>query len=402
MWTFLDPKGKSGREIALNQMIASFEAAHPGVTVVTELQVWQQLSEKFLAAHQTGTAPDVIWTVLPRLPAAVASGSLANLNKLFMKDWKAGDLADVDDPFFQYKATPDVHFVMTGSRSVFGECYRADLLEKAGIKPGDLQSWNAFIAAAQKMQQTDTSGRVTVWGYAQSLVANGDPAIVGMSTIVQENGKAFAEDGKPLWANDAGVKGVKFYVDMINTHKITPPDAVSMVQDDVYDQFSAGRAVFARCSSARVQRMGETLGDKGRVGFMPTPSFAPGQWLPTEVSGWTMGVWEKSNKKELAGKLVDFMSNGPADDIWVKVGGQVPMRKSTIAKNPGIFKDPKNVYLESIADTLRTSSWFPPDNAVAGKNNFFLEAVQDAIINKTSPLEALRKVERNYIRTNRL
>jgi multiple sugar transport system substrate-binding protein len=252
------------------------------------------------------------------------------------------------------------------------------------------------------MQETDAAGNVIVWGYAQSFVANGDPAIVGMSTVVQENGKAFEDDGKPAWANAAGVKGVQLYADMVGKYHITPAESVSMVQDDVYDQFSAGRAVFARCSSARVQRLMDALGDKGRVGFMPTPSFVPGKWLPTEVSGWTMGVWVNSTKAELAGALVDFMSNAEADNLWVRLGGQVPMRQSTIRENIDIFGKPENAYLVVIAETLRDSSWFPPDNAVAGKNDYFLEAVQDAITNKTPPLEALQKAEQAYIRANRL
>lgn len=402
MWTFLDPSGKSGRAVALKQMIASFEAANPGDKVQVEPQVWQQMGDKFLAANQTGTAPDVIWTVVPRLPGTVDSGALANLDELFMKDWSAEELADVNDAYYQYKAKEGAHYQMTGSRSVFGQCYRADLLEKAGIDPNDLQSWDAFIAAAQKMQAKDANGNQTIWGFAQSFVANGDPANHGISTIVQLNGHAFNDDGKPDWANEAGVKAVQLYVDMVHKYKITPPEAVSMASDDVYDQFTAGRAVFARCSSARVTRLGAALGDKGSIGYMPTPSFVPGEWSPTEVSGWTMGVWSKSENKELAGEFVKFMTNKAADELWVKVGGQVPMRQSTLKANADFFALPENAHMVVIADTLKNSSWFPPDNAVAGKNNYFLEAVQEAVTNNVPPMEALETAEKAYIRANRL
>ena len=82
MWTFLDPAGKDPREKALTMMIANFEKANPGVKIQVEPQVWQQMTDKFFAAHQTGTAPDVMWVHLRRVPDAIALGSLANLDEL--------------------------------------------------------------------------------------------------------------------------------------------------------------------------------------------------------------------------------------------------------------------------------------------------------------------------------
>jgi multiple sugar transport system substrate-binding protein len=403
LWTFLDPNGKSGREVALKQLIEGFEASHPGTTISVEPQIWQQMADKFLAADQTGTAPDLIWTVLPRIAGEIEAGALANLDELYMKDWSPEELADVDGPFYQFLSKPGEHYTVIGSRQVFGNCYRADLLEKAGIKVDDLKSWDAFIKAAQKLQETDANGNVSVWGYGQTFASNGgDSAIIGMGTVLQLNGKAFDDDGKPLWANEAGVKAVQLGVDMVEKYKITSPDSVSMSQDDVYDQFSAGRAVFARCASAKVPQMIKALGDKGTVGFMQTPSFVPDKWSLMEVSGWAMSVWSKSPNKELAGEVVEFMSDKAADEIWLKVAGQVPMRKSTFDNNKDFFADPQNAYLVDVAQTLSESSWFPAGNVAAGKNDFFQAAIQDAITNKTPPMEALEKAEQAYIRANRL
>lgn len=44
------------------------------------------MSPKFLAAHNAGNAPDIIWVVTDFLGDAIGSGSLASLNDLFIKD----------------------------------------------------------------------------------------------------------------------------------------------------------------------------------------------------------------------------------------------------------------------------------------------------------------------------
>lgn len=402
IWTFLDLNGQSGREVAFKQLVDKFEAEHDGVKIAVEPQDWRQLGNKFLAAHQTGTAPDLIWLPLPRIAAAIEAGTLANLDELFIKDWSDEELADVDGPFFQYKANPGEHYVLIGFRSQYGICYRADILNDANIKPQDLQTWDKFIAAAQSLMTRDADGNVTRWGLAQSFIPNGDSANIGMSTILQLQGNVVKEDGTPDWATDAGVRGVQLLVDMVKKYKITPMQAVSMSSDDVYDHFTAGRAVFARCASARVPNLAQALGDAQKVGYMATPSFTEGKWSPTEVGGWSTGVWAGSPNKQLAGEFLELMGSEFADALWVKLGGQIPSRKSTIEKNQEFFADPDNAYMVAVADNMANAGWFPPDNVLFGKNDAILQAVQQVLVNDASPMDALKQSEQEYSRANRL
>ena len=60
MWTFLNPSGTSPREVALAQIIANYEKANPGTRIVVETQAWDQMTPKFLAAHNTGSATTTI------------------------------------------------------------------------------------------------------------------------------------------------------------------------------------------------------------------------------------------------------------------------------------------------------------------------------------------------------
>lgn len=401
MWTFLDPNGVEGREVVLKQLIEQFEAENPGVKVQVEPQVWQQMNDKFLAAHQTGTAPDLIFVSVNRLADAIGIGALADLNELIFDDWSPEEIADIDDPYFHYKAENGRYFFAV-SRAQFGICYRKDLLAEAGIDADELKNWDAFIAAAKQLQEVDANGVVTRWGFSQGFGTSGATQIVGLSILMDEQGNVFNEDGTANWATPAGVRAIELYVDTVRESKITPEQAVSMVADDVYDQFSSGRAVFARCASARVPRLAEALGGFDKVGWMSTPSLDGDDFAPTEIGGWPVGVWSGSEHKELAADFLELMASKEADALWVTIGLQPPVRPSTVAENAELFEQPEYQYMIAIADGLKNHGWFPPDNAGNGYNQAFYEAVQDVLTNGTPSLEALQKAEDAYNRANRL
>ena len=94
MWTFLDPAKTSGREVALKNMIDSFEKANPTIKVKVEPQVFSELMAKFLAAHNTGAAPDIIWVNTENMGALMKSGAAADLNELITSKWGSGADAD--------------------------------------------------------------------------------------------------------------------------------------------------------------------------------------------------------------------------------------------------------------------------------------------------------------------
>src|SRR4051812_41457498 len=87
MWTFLDPGKTSGREVALKSMIDAFEKANPSIKVKVEPQVFSELMAKFLAAHNTGGAPDIIWVNTENMGALMKSGAAADLNELIVSKW---------------------------------------------------------------------------------------------------------------------------------------------------------------------------------------------------------------------------------------------------------------------------------------------------------------------------
>jgi multiple sugar transport system substrate-binding protein len=401
MWTFLDPAGKDPREKVLAQLIQKFEAANPGVKIAVEPQVWQQMTDKFFAAHQTNTAPDIMWVHLRRVPDAISLGSLANLDELFVKNWSKEDIDDVDGSFWRFGATPTAHYVIVHSRSNVGQFYRRDLFKEAGIDPKSLSTWDSFIKAAEKLTLRDAAGNTTRWGFGQAFAVDGANNSVVFSVMLDKQKTLFDDKNRATWATQAGIEGLSLQADMIRKYKITSPTAVSEKNDDLYDQFHAGRIAIVRGASARIPRAMQALG-ADKVGFLPTPSFTEGKYSPTEVSGWAASVWSKSPQKALAGKFVEYISNRESDTLWTVEGGAVPIRKSTIKNNAAFFAEPKNAYLAEIAAAMLDAGWFPPQNAGQGWNEELNRAAQDVLANNTDVKAALEKAQNNFNRSNKL
>ena len=402
MWTFLDPtSGKDARERVLKKLMDQFEAANPGVKIAVETQIWQQMTDKFFAASQTGSAPDVMWVHLRKVPDAIKLGALANLDELFVKNWSKDEVDDVDGSFWRFASKPGAHYHITHSRSNVGQFYRTDLFREAGIDPKSLTTWAKFIAAAEKLTVRDANGVTSRWGFGQAFSTDGANNSVAFSVMLDRDGAIFDQRNRAAWSTPAGVEGLTMQTDMIRQNKIPPPGAVSEKNDDLYDQFNAGRFAIIRGASVRMPRSMAVLG-ADKVGFLGTPSFTEGKFSPTEVAGWSVAVWSGSKNKALAGKFVEFMSNKDADRLWAVEGGAIPIRKSTIKDNPQFFSEPKNAYMADVAAAMLDTGWFPPDGAAPGWNEELNKAAQDVLTNNADPKAALQKVETSYNRANRL
>ena len=118
MWTFLDPANtENGRSVALSQMMEEFEADHPGVKIVVEPQDYNIITAKFLSATSTGDAPDIIWCARDELCGVLNANALEPLENLFLADWTAEEIADVDDVFFQFGQRDGKHYTMGLSKN---------------------------------------------------------------------------------------------------------------------------------------------------------------------------------------------------------------------------------------------------------------------------------------------
>ncbi|MEY4682531.1 MAG: hypothetical protein RLZZ276_4180 [Pseudomonadota bacterium] len=400
MWTFLNPAGNAPREKALAEIIRRFEAANPGTKVVVEPQVWDQMTPKFLAAHRAGTAPDIVWVVTDLLGDALRTGSLADLNELFLGKWPAADVAERKDGYWARCEREGRVHCLFHSRNYYGVIYRTDFLREAGIDPSTLSTWPAFIEAARKLTTRDAAGNVTRWGFGQQFSENLADSQMMTSMLLARQGDLFEANGRAKWSNPVGAEALKLQTDMVLRHGVTPRQAVGWTAEDLYEQFAAGRLAMFGGAVVRISTMQAKLGAEN-VGFMIWPGVDGKPHSPGVMAGWAVGVWSGGKNKALAGRFLEHMSTGESDRLWVEMGGQLPGAPSTLRQMTEFMAKPQNAYLAIASRGVKEFGWIPSvEYGVGGYRQALNKAAQDVVVGNVDPKAALEAAERRFNQQN--
>lgn len=400
MWTFLNPTGTTPREVALAKIIENFEAADPDIDIVVEPQAWDQMTPKFLAAHNSGNAPDVIWVVTDFLGDAIKSGSLASLNDLFIKDWSDEQIADRAGPYWDMTNVDGTQHALFTSRNYISIMYRKDLFAAAGIDPASIKTWDGLVEAAQKLTEKDASGQVTRYGFVQGFSENqADPPLM-IPYLLGKGAELFNDDGTANFTSPEGVDGLTFQTDLISKHGVMPESAVGWTVDDVYEQFASNRAAMILGASVRVSTLQGQLG-KDKVGFMLWPGSGEQEHSPAVMAGWAVGVWSKSQVAEQAGKFVEYMLGPDGDKLWVELGGQSPGLSSTLDQLGDFTNQPGNEYLRVVSEGSAKYGWLAPiDYSIGGYRQILNKAAQNVVVNGTDPKQALEEAAAEFNRSH--
>jgi len=400
MWTFLSATGTTPREVALSQIIKNYEGKNPGTKIVVETQVWDQMTPKFIAAHRAGNAPDIVWAITDFLGDAINSGSLADLNALFIKNWPATQVADHKSAYWDLTKRGDKQYAMFVSPNYISILYRADLFKAAGIEPAQIKTWDDLRQAAEKLTVRDAAGQVTRYGYAQAYSEQQtDPHM--MIPYVLGNGESiFRPDGKANFATSLGIEAMTYATDLVTKYKVAPVQSATWTVDDLFEQFASDRVAMIQGPSVRVSTLQAKLG-KDKIGMMLWPGSKTMTHSPAVMAGWAVGVWSKSPNAEEAGKFVDFMLGGESESIWVTVGGQSPLMASTAEAVKSFVDQPGNGYIRVAAEGSSKYGWLTPiDFNVGGYRQALAKATQRILIEGVAVKTALEEAEQRFNRQN--
>ena len=401
MWTFLNPTGTAPREVALRQIIDDFEAANPDIRVQVEPQVWDRMTPQFLAAHGAGNAPDIIWAITDLLGTAISAGALEDLNDMFAADWPSERRDAIDDAYWRRCQVDGNQYCIFTSRNYIGLMYRADVFAEAGVEPSEIQTWDDLLAVAERLTERDGAGNVTRWGLGQQFsTTQSDPQLM-VPYMLERQGDIFDEDGSARFATEAGVEALTFQVAMVTDHDVTPRAAVNWSAEDLYEQFVAGRLAMINAASVRVSTIQEQLG-RDNVDFMLWPSAEAGSHAPGVSLGWAVGIWSGSQQKDAASRFLDYMTGPQADALWVEVGGQIPMRSTTIDDLTAFFEQSHNRFLATTATGFGSFAYLTPiEFDIGGWRQDLNQAAQDVIVGGLSPQQALEQAEQRFNQRNR-
>jgi multiple sugar transport system substrate-binding protein len=399
MWTFLDPAKTSGREVALRRMIENFERANPGIRVRVEPQIFSELISKFLAAHNTGTAPDVVWVNTENMGALARSGAAADLQALFVSRWPA---AENQDFFvragFDAGVVGERRFAVPLFHATTSIFYRKDLFRAAGIDPASIKTWDQLAEAAKKLTSTpDASGRVNVWGFGTPLSTERTGGTTAFSAMMYAGEGMWEARCRPLYTRPTGLRSLQWHTDMIETHRAMPREVIANHVDDIVDQFTAGRYAMAVMPFARFDNVRSQARWNGEeLAILPWPNWTTDKVGPQQVQGWYAALWARSRRLPEAARFLEHMINAESVDLWSEVGGQVPTRLS-VWQNPK-YRDPKFAFMETVVEAWRAWSFQIPTECTTTQFDADLNrAVQRVVVGRVAPAAAMAEAERAFL-----
>jgi len=392
MWTFLDITKNTPRERALRDMIASFEKENPGIKIKVEPQVWSTMTEKFVLAAGSKTAPDISWANAENLGVLMSADVAADLNDLIMKGWSKEERDDfvVQDAFASTNVKGKQHAMplMVVSNAIM---YRKDLFAAAGVDAGSLKTWDQFANAMKKVTKPGVSGF--------GMALNQDRATLNpiVSAVLATQDNLFDDKCELKIANENGARALQMQADFIAKHKVTPQETFARNSDDNMDQFTAGRYAAISGPLARFEKTREEVPWGGQnLGIMAWPNWTEGKPSAYVISGWFAAVWKDSPRRKEAARFVEHMVKPEAATLWTFPGGQLPLRK-VVMKHPD-FQKPENDWMRFIAEQWAQSGKFLPPNCIFTRVMGDLNvATQKVALGQAKAMDALKEVEKKHL-----
>ena len=253
-------------------------------------------------------------------------GYLANLTD-YVKIWgRSSDWYQTNFDGGVYKGRVYGIWAWTDVRGMW---YWKDLLNKAGVDPNSLKSWDGYIASARKINSIlgpdGISGAALVGlNYSPDLWY---PYLwmLGGDIIVMKSGHPVKGSyWFPAYNSSAGVKALEFIKEQVNSGiKPLKSNPDKLFVDRKLAVLQSGSWV----PGAFPRQFWPTFDQK--IGFIPMFPVPKGvNQTSTMMGGWELAIPQTSKNKELTWELITLMVDPRLMSPWLKQTGFLPTQKS--------------------------------------------------------------------------
>ncbi|MFC3655931.1 sugar ABC transporter substrate-binding protein [Xanthomonas hyacinthi] len=319
-----------GREAeVVAELIPEFEKEHPGIHVDIQNIPWTAAHEKLLTAFAADGLPDVCQLGNTWIPEFAALDTLQPLQPYVdtskvvdPKDYFAGiwDTSVIDGQLYGVPWYVDTRLLF----------YRKDMLKDAGVEklPQTWAEWEQAMAAVkQHVGPKRYAILMPINEFEQQLSLGlqlDDPLLRDHNNYGNFRSPGFR-------------KALGFYANMFEQG--WAPKMSETQISNVWDEFFNGFYAFYISGPWNIRefRKLEPAALKGQWGTMPLPGpSGPGAGI---AGGTSLVIFRKSQQKDAAWKLIEFLSRPQTQARFHALIGDMPPRRSTWAY-PSLANDP--------------------------------------------------------------
>lgn len=332
------------------ELLKGFERENPGVHVMVQQVPWSAAHEKLLTAFAGDVLPDVAQMGNTWIAEFAALNAIASLVE--MAD--ASSVIEEKDYFPGIWATNRVAGTLYGvpwyvdTRLLF---YRQDILRAAGIvrPPRDWAEWVQAATAVKTYVGKDN--------FALSVPLNEFDLQVALAL---QQGVPLLRDGDRYgnFSSPELVAALDFYLDFFR--KGLAPASSESGMSNVWDEFARGYFTFYLSGPWNIgefrRRLPAEMQNNWMTAILPGPS-GPGA---STAGGSSLVVFKHSEHRDMAFRLVEFLSRPDIQQQFYQLSGNLPPRRSSW-RGDRLESDPYLVafreQLERVLPTPKIPEW---------------------------------------------
>lgn len=298
-------------------MVKAFNDSQSEVEVEYQFQgSYEETAQKFTAALQANTIPDVILLSDVWWFGFYVAGAIAELDGLASS---AGvDFADYEPVLLNEGVRKGKHFWIPFARSTPLFYYNKTIWQEAGLPDRAPETWAEFMEWAPKLTVSE-GDKLT---RAAFVHPNGASYIAWLfQGVTWQFGGQYSQPDFTMTMTDPNtLRAAQFYQDTANSMKW------ALLAQDINKEFTGGTAAAMMASTGGLAGITANATFPVGVGFLPMEQ---GFGCPTGGAGLAIPSGTSDEKKLAAMKYVAFATNPEMAGVWSRSTGYMPVRIST-------------------------------------------------------------------------
>jgi multiple sugar transport system substrate-binding protein len=360
----------------VRKMTADFQKANPKIQVEPTFVAYEALHDKIVAAAPAGTYDvvliDVIW------PAEFSTKKIVTeVSGDVPAAWKTGMLggalstARYQGKYYGVPWILDTKYLFSNT----------EMLQKAGVDPSTLSTWDGVLTAARALKDKGVIEYPLLWSWKQA-----EALICDYTQLVGAfGGKFLSDDGKSVAFNTGGgLQALEFMKKSLDD-KLTNPNSMESLEDDVRKVFSEGGAALALNWTYMLAAADDPSQSKvaGKVAVSPTPAGSAGG--PGCNGSMALCVTTGSKNQKAAWQYISYLTSADVQNNYAK--NSLPCWSASYDDSKVVATNPKMVPVakKELANLIERPQ-VPRYNEIS---QVLQAEVQNALLGKKSPKQAL-------------
>lgn len=365
---------------AMQKIIDNFEAENPDISVEIEITPYSQYWTKLQISATGGSLPDVFWLNGPNFALYASNGMIMPIDEKISNSDKISKSSYIESLVDLYTYEGELYGLPKDFDTI-GLYYNKEIFDKNNVEyPNKDWNWNDLINAAKKI----TNQSEGVWGIAAPQAGQENY----YNTIFQSGGYVVKnKDGKKVSGYDKQetIDGLKFWVDLIHKHKVSPTLA-QMTDTSALDLFSSGKVAMLFNGSWQQIAFANNEYTKDKVDVAVLPA---GDRKGVVIHGLANVISSQSENPEAAWKFLEYLGSKESAKIMANTGTVIPAYKNT--QQAWLDSNP-DMNLEAFIEMLPYSYPYPQSVNTAKWNELENEYFNKAWSGEISVEEAANKV----------